>query len=253
MVWSFTKHNHEWSTSRIVRWWLRTGLIVRFLITLVLSALLFAGAQLLISGTTPTSFGLGGRPTSPWGFAQYIGPALLVLFFLDAIWDNFSVNMDLANYHGRNDVALATRAEYIGGHPELPHGRFLYLLLEGGKENPLATILVPQDNFYAPRDSLFSMPILEVDRRKTEQHKIIHHKQLLGYDLRLIIEYNGEAGRKHEVELGHFFRGNDEIQLWKNYIVCLQAEADTGKRPFGEWKTLPSLPGAKSASAPRFA
>jgi len=41
------------------------------------------------------------------------------------------------------------------------------------------------------------------------------------------------------VETGSFLRGNDEVQKWKNYLTCTQAEADTGKKPYGNWKSLP--------------
>ena len=52
------------------------------------------------------------------------------------------------------------------------------------------------------------------------------------------IEYTS-TGRKYIVELGSFLRGNDEVQMWKNYLTCTQAEADTSTKPFGEWKSLP--------------
>jgi len=52
------------------------------------------------------------------------------------------------------------------------------------------------------------------------------------------IEYS-DRGRKQTVELGSFLRGNEEIHNWKNFLVCTQAEADTGERPFGSWKSLP--------------
>jgi len=54
----------------------------------------------------------------------------------------------------------------------------------------------------------------------------------------LNIEYTS-AGRKYQIELGSFLRGNDEVQQWKNFLTCTQAEADTGKVPYGPWKTLP--------------
>ena len=52
------------------------------------------------------------------------------------------------------------------------------------------------------------------------------------------VEYT-YSGKKYNVELGSFLRGNDEVQMWKNYLTCAQAEANTNKKPFGYWKSLP--------------
>ncbi len=46
-------------------------------------------------------------------------------------------------YIHSDDVIMATRCEYQGGHPQLPHGRFAYLLLEGTREDPNITIGFP--------------------------------------------------------------------------------------------------------------
>jgi len=58
-----------------------------------------------------------------------------------------------------------------------------------------------------------------------------------GYRAFLNIEYMF-AGRKYNVELSSFLKGNNEVQQWKNYLTCAQAEADTGEMPYGPWKSL---------------
>ena len=64
--------------------------------------------------------------------------------------------------------------------------------------------------------------------------------KLLGERAVLNVEYVAQAGRKQRVEFANFLAGNGEVQTWRNYIVCIQAEADTGEKPYGPWKSLPS-------------
>jgi hypothetical protein len=33
--------------------------------------------------------------------------------------------------------------------------------------------------------------------------------------------------------------GSAKVQNWRNFVVCIQAEADMGKSPYGPWKSLP--------------
>ncbi len=236
MVWAFTKNNHALSCDLLVRWWIRTEFIKKFLLSIVFFVITLAIVGMLIAATTPSSFGLRSGGSSPF-MILIIVPFLIPLFvILDAVIDRGTTKAELQELMNRRDIVRATRAEYIGGHPKLPHGRFAYLLLEGSYESPLLTVVFPA---YRHTADLFQMPVLEVEKAKGTVAKLVHENGILGHKLTFITEYTGEAGRKHEVELAHFFDGNEDVQLFRNYIVCLQAEADTGKRPFGHWKTLP--------------
>jgi hypothetical protein len=180
------------------------------------------------------------------------------------IVDHFHVQGDLQKYIYQDDVIMATRCEYQGGHPQLPHGRFAYLLLEGTREDPNITIGFPAPPGQEPDH--FSMPLL--DYAGSRQERGIHDspmgealqgiigemtkntslREAAGKFLRperitLTVLYKGAGGREHEVELVNFFHGNGEIRNWRNYLICAQAEADTGVVPFGPWKSLkPGLP-----------
>lgn len=249
MVWALSKGNHELSCSRWVRWWLRAGLGPRFIVTVMLAAIAGGGVMLLIGATTPTSFSLGSRGNSPLMPLTWLPAAIILLFVLDALWDNLDTNGELSSLKARRDVVLATRGEYVGGHPKLPRGRFLYLLLEGSLENPKLTLLLPP----ATKPVLFPMPVLDLEKTKSQLAKIVSQTAILGRKLTLTIEYTGEAGRKHEVELSHFFHGASEVQGWRNYIVCIQAEAETGQPPYGRWKSLPksTVDAAAALTSPR--
>src|SRR5258708_291600 len=90
-------------------------------------------------------------------------------WLLDGFVDARVTSGQIKTLMTRKDVVLATRAEYIGGHPRLPHGRFAYLTLAGSRENPALTLLFPgEDPKY---DELFEVPLLDIDKHdaKTEE------------------------------------------------------------------------------------
>ncbi len=171
------------------------------------------------------------------------------LFWIgDTVIDNFHTGGDVRRLTSRDDVVLATRAEYVGGHPELPHGRFALVTIEGSRENPMLCVLFPsgQDEY-----DTFEIPILDLGKTKPQTEKEQSFtgtilatlserpgRFLSGERVTLNVEYQGPGGRKHNVELTSFFHGNDEIRNWRNYLVCAQAEADTGVTPYGPWKSL---------------
>ncbi len=236
MVWALTKNNHAASCDLFIRWWIRTGFIKKFLLSIPFFIITFILVLALIMATTPSSFGVSGGGSSPFTIFIIV-PFLIPLFVIfGAVIDRGATKAEIREFINRRDVALATRAEYIGGHPKLPRGRFVYLLLEGSYESPLLTILIPAK---LGNSELFQMPVLEVEKTKSTVAKLTHANTLIGHKLVFTNEYTGAAGRKHEVELGHFFDGNEDVQLFRNFIVCLQAEVDTGARPFGQWKSLP--------------
>ena len=101
------------------------------------------------------------------------------------------------------------------------------------------------------------MPILDVEKTQeklgevTEEVKttvslasISFETQVIGPRSVLQVEYIGKQGRRHQVEFGHFFYGDGEVQNWRNHIVCIQSQTETGDRPYGPWKDLP-VPRAK--------
>ncbi len=136
MVWAFTKNHHAVSCDLLVRWWIRTGFIKKFLLSIIFFVITLAIVGMLIAATTPSSFGLRSGGSSPF-MIFIIVPFLLPLFvIIDAAIDRGATKAELQELMNRPDVARATRAEYIGGHPKLPHGRFAYLLLEGSFESP---------------------------------------------------------------------------------------------------------------------
>ena len=172
---------------------------------------------------------------------------LSIFFVIDFIWD-LNTRRDLANIAFRNDVILATRGEYIGGHPSLPHARFLYLIISGTQKNPYLGILLPG---FQPIE--YKIPLVDITSAKSSiDDKFGKPASFLNLSLTSItpsvwkgnrsvinIEY-ASSGRKYIVELGSFIRGNDEVQMWKNYLTCAQAESDTNEKPFGQWKSLPA-------------
>lgn len=189
-----------------------------------------------VGDTTP----LGLFGSLPWLF-----------LILDAIVERIVTSGDITRMTAKGDVVLATRAEYVGGHPQLPHGRFAYLTLRGDREIPLLTIYFPSQD--GDGDS-FDIPVLDIDKTKPESEKeaslsgtllaTLTEKpgRFFGERVTLNVDYQGPGGRKQKVELTSFFHGADEIRNWRNYLICAQAEADTGNTPFGPWKSLKSTP-----------
>ena len=185
-----------------------------------------------------------------------LGTVPWLFWLLDAIVDHFHTNGDLNRLLSSENVVLATRAEYIGGHPRLPHGRFAYVTLRGRRENPMLAITFPGSSGQADD---FEMPLLDVsevrpeaDREKTLSGALID--QALGkmtnytgglFDkerVTLNVAFQGESGRKGAVQLTNFFRGSYEAHNWPNYLLCAQAEAETGVTPYGPWKSLKETP-----------
>jgi hypothetical protein len=173
-------------------------------------------------------------------------------WLLDGFVDARVTSGQIKKLMTRDDVVLATRAEYTGGHPQLPHGRFAYLTLAGTRENPALTLLFP-GNEPTTHDELFEVPLLDVDKHdsKTDEAESPAGELLASLSekpakmfaeerVTLNVRYQGLGGRKHIVELTSFYHGGDEVRNWRNYLVCAQAEADTGVTPRLPWKSLRS-------------
>jgi len=177
MLWSLTKWNHRLSTMRLTRWWLRMTVLDRFILVIGIDFLFliysfFAfilwllnfGGRALTSMTSSNSFfgsvigssipkslkfllGLLNFVSGVAIFIEVISVifvvGLSVFFIIDLVWDFLGTRRDLANIALRNDVILSTRGEYIGGHPYLPHARFVYLIISGTQKNPYIGILLP--------------------------------------------------------------------------------------------------------------
>lgn len=201
-----------------------------------------------------------------WAFFAYVGdaPALVWLGFLpwaflgvDSVFDFLHLNKELAELARRDDVILATRAEYIGGHPQLPHGRFVYLTLGGTQADPVLSIILP-NRFGKPE--VFTVPILDIDKTDEEHapgesvaqqvlaQLVEKAPKLFGKEqVTLQVRYSADGGRQYMVELTNFRNGGNEVRNWRNYLVCAQAQADTGIEPHGPWKRL--KPGAAAIGA----
>lgn len=248
MVWWYTCRRHDLSISPWVRQWLRGNMLDRFF-------LLFMPAGLVIWVVAFLML-IGGAA----GLGFWIGVIPFAFIVADRIVDGRMVNKDLKRFLAGDEVILATRCEYVGGHPDLPHGRFAYLLLEGTRENPSLTLGFPADE--GQESDFFQMPVLDLDKMKPESGSddsiaaamltSVDEKAgkfLSGERVTLKVDYKG-IGRTHHVEITSFFHGNDEIRNWRNYLVCAQAEADTGKKPFGPWKSLkPGFPTVEAQEA----
>jgi hypothetical protein len=258
MVWHMTKHSHLMSINSWVRAWLRAGILRRTITTLAVIWVLMnvaVGLLFLWLATAETSFLAPTPDLNLFGllFLLTVLAALVVplVVFGETLIDWMRTRTEIGTLMSAPDVALATRGEYIGGHPELPHGRFVYLTLGGSLQNPQVTVLLPRYAGKAPY--VFSIPVLDL-QKATERVKatgtdvsvggsladVQYRTKLIGQQTFLNLKYSGEAGREHIVEFGNFFLGDGEVQNWRNHIVCIQAEAETGKKPFGKWKTLPA-------------
>jgi hypothetical protein len=198
-----------------------------------------------------------------------------LLLLLDTLTDHFHTKGDVEKLVSQDDVALATRAEYLGGHPQLPHGRFAYLTLRGSREDPTLTLVFPSQRPEGVRaglaaapvngnvglgdDDRFDIPLLDIatlDARAEQEGSLTQAlvepmlaqlkyrggSLFRGERVTMSVAYQGPGGRRHSVELTSFLRGNDEIHNWRNYLICAQAEADTGTVPYGPWKSLRAGP-----------
>ena len=280
MLWSLTKWNHRLSTGRLIRWWLRATILDRLI--MVISAYFFHmvvaffaivlwflnwGAHTLlnsaVSGTfsqylgediaTGGSFILGLMNFTSWTIIIFMFILTIVVwgfglfFIVDLIWDFIVTRFELGSLSSRKNVSLATRGEYIGGHPELPHSRFVYLVISGTLKNPYLGISLP----IMSKWNEFKIPLIDITGTKTSKDDKFGKPGIFNVSLTSITPsiWKGErsvinveytySGKKYNVELGSFLRGNDEVQMWKNYLTCAQAEANTNKKPFGHWKSLP--------------
>ena len=249
MIWWLSKSNHELAIHHLVRTWLRMGPWSRLLV--ILSITVFSWALSALAGTVLLSV----LSQSQWiedvvGLLGAVVQLAWPLWLADLIIEKIVTRQDLRKLMGRPSIALATRGEYIGGHPKLPHGRFVYLMLSGVLENPNLTIVLPQPEGVPSK--AFPMPVLDLQKTTEKKEKddseslasatlafLTYRSKFLGERAMLNVEYIAQAGRKQRVEFTNFLTGNGEIQTWRNYIVCIQAEADTGQKPYGPWKSLP--------------
>jgi hypothetical protein len=243
MVWWFTSTRHELAINW-ARVWLRASLLDRLLYTLILGMPWW------------WFWGVVGAATGSYGVMLLFGMLPWLFWALDTVIDYFHTNGDIKNLMSGDDVVLATRTDYVGGHPQLPHGRFAYLTLRGDRENPKLTLGFPRPD---GQEDTFDIPLLDIGELRPETSREESLAQAViepmlaelkyrpgrlfsGERVTLNVGYQGPGGRKHVVELSSFFRGNDEIHNWRNYLICAQAEADTGIKPFGPWKSLKSAP-----------
>ncbi len=252
MIWYLTKGNHNWSIHPLVRAWLRAGGLTRFVVIVAASVGLSFLSSSVFMGL-PLIFGRGEFSRFIRGLPNILTWSVWILWVIDAYMDNRTTQNDLKALLASPNIVLATRGEYIGGHPELPHGRFVYLTLCGVLDNPRLNILLPQGDGKTP--VAFPMPVLDLHKASEKAGKdasdlgrtlasIALQSSFLVQHATLRIEYAAQAGRKQQVELSYFLAGNGEIQTWRNFVVCIQAEADTGKPPYGPWKSLPAGQGA---------
>jgi hypothetical protein len=242
MIWWLTKGNHNLSIHPLVRKWLRLGALSKFSMTLMLFFFLLGAwgvAEAVRAWEWP-------------GLLKFLMGLVWILWLAEVLVDGVATPNDM--WGASPQPVLATRGEYIGGHPKLPHGRFVYLNLGGTRENPQLRVVLPQPG--GQQALLFSIPLLDVqeasERRELANGELAMGRTMdnsladvrfrskgMGQQAFLNVNYTGAAGRKHVVEFGNFLFGDDEIQNWRNYIVCSQAEADTGEKPYGPWRSLP--------------
>lgn len=286
MLWLITMWSHKLSITRFVRWWLRMSFLDKVLFLILVNIILFIISLFTVWLWSIASFiilsiyslvraassnvfeSLEGFSnfftdfTSGGGFGFFVFVSIMFgIFFLflmfigsiswpvlliDTIVDIIVTRVHTRRMSRKESTALTTRTEYIGGHPKLPHGRFVYLLLEGTKQDPFISLYLPGQGGVK-----FSIPV--IDMVKTEGKETDKYEASAGLGIFLTtvsptvwrgrrIHFNIDyinKGRKQTVELGPFLRGNEEIHSWKNFLVCMQSEADTGEAPYGPWKSLP--------------
>src|SRR5581483_2331630 len=237
MVWRYTAVRHLSSIGGFARWWLGGGLLDRFIIVTIVGWL-WASFWF--------TFALLAQSTGFFVFTfLFICPIPWAFWLLDAWIDARTVHADIAAF-GSQKAILATRCEYLGGHPQLPHGRFAYLTLEGTRQNPVLNLVFPRAGG-VPWER-FALPLLDLGKTKPEKGSDDSLAADIGAAinkdigrflpperLKLVVDYAGYADRTHKVELTNFFHGNDEIRIWRNYLVCAQAESDTGVAPHEPW------------------
>lgn len=287
MLWLITMWSHNLSITRFVKWWLRMSFLDKVLFLILINIILFIISMFTVWLWSIASFiilfvyflvGVASSRafesieglsnffsdfTSGGGFGFFIFVSvvfgIILLFYLfigsisipvlltDTIVDIIVTRVHTRRMSRKESTALATRTEYIGGHPKLPHSRFVYILLEGTRKDPLISLYLPGQSGVK-----FSIPV--IDMVKTEGKETDKYEASAGLGIFLTtvspsvwrgrrIHFNIDyvnKGRIQTVELGPFLRGNEEIHSWKNFLVCMQSEADTGEAPYGPWKSLPA-------------
>lgn len=282
MLWSLTKWNYTLSCRRLVRWWLRMTVLDRLILVVAVSIAyvivsFFAlglwfwnwATHVIIASAVsgPLSQYLGEEAVSrgafALGFLNFVSLVIIafevvlslavwglsIFFVVDLFWDFVATRRELASFRARKDVILATRGEYIGGHPQLPHSRFVYLTIWGTRSDPNLSIVLPGSVLREMKE--FRIPLVDLTGTTSEIDDKFGRPAFFnilltsitpsiwkGYRSVLLVDYIS-AGRKYKAELGSFLRGNDEVQQWKNFLTCVQAEADSSEKPFGPWRSLP--------------
>jgi hypothetical protein len=256
MIWRRTAIDHLAAIGSFARMWLSWGILDR-LIPVTLLGWFWCCVWFWI--------GLATMDVSVMLVIMlFVWPVPWVLLGIDALIDKNQVKTDIANF-AKQGAILATRCEYLGGHPQLPHGRFAYLLLEGTRQNPTLALVFPAAlatgttaRIASPATSepeRFLLPVLDVGKMKNEKGSDDSPAAdiatsinkgagqfLRSERLNFVVNYDGEGGRQHKVEFTNFFNGNNEIRNWQNYIVCAQAQADTGVEPHAPWVNFPDEP-----------
>lgn len=250
MIWRRTASNHAAAIGSFARQWLGGTLLDRLIPVTIVGWFWCAFWGLL---------GIISRDGAFFALCLLICTVPWWLWLLDARLDASQVETDIAAF-AREGAILATRCEYLGGHPQLPHGRFAYLLLEGTQQNPNLTLIFPTGTLAKGTQPFgdserFLLPILDLKKMKHEQGSdqsaaadiaaAINKdagRMLRPERLTFVIDFGSAGGRTHKVELSNFFRGNNEIRNWRNYLVCAQSQADTGIPPHAPWISLPAEP-----------
>lgn len=249
MVWRSTATNHLASIGNFARRWIAWSMLDRLIPVTILGWGWFLAISFLGISTGDLNIIL---------FCAFIlGPIPWLLWLFDGWLDSSTVKSDL-NALLDSGAIIATRCEYLGGHPELPHGRFVYLMLDGTRQNPALTVVLPTSRDV--ENDLWdfdAMPLPLLDIEKTKEQKGAEESPaaeivasinksagglLRSEKLTLLIDYDSAGGRKRKVEFGNFFRGNSEVRTWQNFIVCAQEQATTDLEPYGPWQTLPEEP-----------
>jgi len=165
---------------------------------------------------------------------QFLTGLPLGIFILEMVYTRSRIRRLMGQYHG----ILATKAHYLGSHPEQPHSRFVYLVLAGTRTKPDVIMVVGRD--------VFTLPVLEIvgdrpaARAEVPPEVYVHWLfSFLGAQANLVIRYAGEAGRVYAVEFSSFWGGAVEAQKWVNFVVSSRYQAETGKDPYQPWKSLP--------------
>lgn len=258
MIWWLSVHNHNFAIDPWVRFYTRR-LLARPLFAFLSSALIgVVMGGLFAIGNAVDHTSPDKQQASLYSFFV----SLPWLFMgIDVVFENRLVSRHLKRYRSDGRVTLATRAEYLGGHPELPHGRFVYVTVDGWRSQPRLSLRlrpgpVSRDDVPQLRSFRKEIPLRDVERavdaRLHEEVAALLQSRprgLFGSELGLEIRYNGPASRRYLVELGHFAEGETGLRQLRNFVVCHQAEAEAAVEPLPPWKKLTEQPPASSEPA----